>query len=218
MFRLLPAAALCASLCTLPFAGAQAGEVYTGFGVPGAMLGYSQPLNAKFSLRGDVASLGQQTRNGAEEGISYNGTAKIQRAGLFADWFPGAGRLRLTGGLTANQMRLDLRAQGNGSPLDIGGTQYPTSTSDRMDVRVEFPKVTPYLGIGYGHKLGEPGFGFLFDLGAQIGRAKVTATTQGPNLSQVSQSDLDKELQEIREGAGKVRAFPQLSLGVSYQF
>ena len=218
MPRFFPAASLCASLCALTLSAAHAGELYTGFGLPGAMLGYSHPLNASFSLRGDFATMGQQTRNGVEEGINYNGTAKIQRAGVFADWFPGAGRFRLTGGLTSNQMRLDLRAQGNGSSIDIGGTSYPTSTSDRLDVRVEFPKVTPYLGLGYGHKLGQTGLGFLFDVGAQIGRAKVTATTQGPNLSLVSPSDLDKELQEIREGAGKVRAFPQLSLGVSYQF
>lgn len=199
-------------------APAAAAEVYAGFGLPGVMLGFAQPVGSGLTVRGDIASLGSRQQDGVEEGINYTGKAKVQRSGLFGDWFPGSGGFRFTLGVTFNQQRVDLAAVGNGTPIEIGGTSYPTSTADRLDVRVAFPKTTPYVGIGYGHHRTEPGFGFVFDLGAQIGKAKVTAKTSGPNLSLVSQADLDQELAELRDGAGKVKAFPQLSLGVNYRF
>jgi hypothetical protein len=56
-------------------------------------------------------------------------------------------------------------------------------------------------------------------VGASIGRAKVTGSVSGPNVSgNVTQADIDRELEEVRDGVGKIRAVPQLSLGVNYRF
>ena len=196
---------------------AQAGEVYTGIGTHGVLIGYAHPLSSDFTVRADFGTLGRHDTSEREEGIDYDVKAGFNRAGLFGDWFPLAGGFRLTGGVTFNHLKLDMAARGNGGMVNIGGTNYAFTPADRFDVKVEFPRTTPYLGIGWGHRLGA-GFGFSFDVGASIGKAKLTETHSGPSLSLASQADIDRELAELRDGVAKVRALPQLSIGVNYQF
>ena len=203
---------------TLAAGAAHAGEVYTGIGTHGVMLGYAHAVSPDFTVRGDFATFGSRNKNEREEGIDYEGKATYNRAGVFADWFPvSGGGFRLTGGVTFNNMKLDLVAKGNGSPITIGNNTYPTDSTDRLNVKIEFPKTTPYLGIGYGHQLSS-GWGFVFDLGASIGKAKVTESHSGNNFSNASQADIDAELAEIRDGAGKIKAIPLIAIGFNYRF
>lgn len=213
----LAALAALALSCTL-VTPAQAGELYTGVSTHGVMLGYAQPLSPMITVRGDFATAGSKSSRENEEGIDYDTKATYNRAGLFADWFPfSGGGFRLTGGVTFNNMKIDLNAVGNGSAITIGGTTVVTDSTDRFNVKVEFPKTTPYLGIGYGHQLSS-GWGFVFDIGASIGKAKVTETHSGTNLGAVPQSEIDAELAELRDGVGKVRAIPMIAIGFNYRF
>lgn len=197
---------------------AHAGEVYTGIGTHGVMLGYAQPVSPHLTVRGDFATAGSRSRRETEEGIDYQTKLTYHRAGLFADLFPfGGGGFRFTGGVTFNNMKVDLNAVGNGSPITIGDTTFNTDSTDRFNVKVEFPKTTPYLGLGYGHQLSS-GWGFVFDLGASIGKAKVSETHSGNNLGNASQADIDAELAELREGVGKVKAIPLIAIGFNYRF
>ena len=208
-------APLALTLATLP--AAHATELYGQIGLPGVGLGVAVPLNSSFTLRGDFVTLGKRDENTTEEGIDYNGKLRAQRAALLADWYPLQGGLRFTGGVTFNKYQLDLRATGAGGTLTIGDTTYTTTADDRLDVQVKFPDSTPYIGLGWGHQTGS-GLRFSADLGASIGRAKLTAAVSGPNAGNVSQEDLDKELAELREGVGKLRALPQISFAIGYSF
>jgi hypothetical protein len=206
-------------------ATAHAGEVYTGIGTHGLMLGYAQPVAPSVTLRGDVASLGSHSTTKTENSIHYDADLKFSRGGVFADWF-FAGGWRLTGGVTVNAMKLDLAGRPTNNQITIGDTTYATQEGDRFDAQVKFPKTTPFLGFGYGHQGGTEGrWGFHFDIGASIGRATVSAAASGPTFDGLSPADratlnanVDKETQELRDGVGKVRAIPQLSLGVNYRF
>jgi hypothetical protein len=198
---------------------AQAGEVYGGIGLPGLMLGYAHAYSPTLTARVDVATLGSRSGNRTEDGIAYAGKIEAHRAGVFGDWFPFQGGFRLTGGVTFNKVGLALGAQpGAGGSITIGGqTINALAAGDRFDVSIKFPSTTPYLGLGYGHHAGK-GLGFHADLGVSIGRTKLTATASGPNLSTVSQTDIDQELAELRDGVGKVRVLPQVSIGLNYRF
>ena len=207
----------CVALAIVCGAGAaHAGEVYGGVGLPGVMLGYAHAISPSVTLRGDFATLGSHDKDFEEEGIDYKGKIKMHRVGVFADWFV-AGGFRLTGGVTFNNMRADLSAKGNGQNVTIGGQPVTLTAADRFDVTIKFPKTTPYLGIGYGHQMGT-GLGFVFDLGVSIGKAKLSETHSGPNMGLVPQSNIDAEMAELRDGVGKIRAIPQLSIGVNYKF
>lgn len=197
----------------------QAQEVYGGLGLPGAMLGYAHHLSPSLTLRGDISTLGSRSANGTEEGIDYNGTLKTRRLGVFADWFVFGGGFRLTGGFTSNKFGVDLAAQpAVGQSITIGNSTYVSTGADRFDVSIKFPSNTPYFGIGYGHQQGK-GLGFVMDLGASIGTAKVSAVASGPVLGAAGvQTEVDREIAQLRDGVGKMKFLPQLSLALSYKF
>jgi hypothetical protein len=206
--------------CALP---AQAGESYGAIGLPGITLGYAQTVNATLGLRADVSSTGSFSKDGTESGIRYMGKAKYNRAGLFADYFPFGGRFRLTGGLTYADASVVLKSQFDGATsVTLNGQTVTPAASDYLNARVSFPKVMPYVGIGWGHQEREAGFGFVGDIGASIGRAKLKTDTnlvgQTYGSVTITQADVDAKTQELRDSVGKVRLLPQLNLGLSYRY
>ncbi len=206
-----------AGVAALTVTPAQAAEVYTKIGLPGVMLGFAQPIGAHFGLRADYATLGDRTERRTEDGIVYDATLKASRAALLADWFPFGGTFRFTLGATSNQYKIDLLATGAGGTLTIGNNTYNTTADDQFKVRVKFPSSTPYVGLGWGHGLGN-GLRFSLDIGASLGKATVSYQLSGPIANQVSQADIDAELAELRDGVGKVKAIPQITFGLGWSF
>ena len=51
-----------------------------------------------------------------------------------------------------------------------------------------------------------------------IGRPSLGDSRGGPNLGNVSQSDLDRELSQLRDSVGRMRYVPQVSLGMNVKF
>jgi hypothetical protein len=199
---------------------AVAGEFYGGIGVPGLMAGYAQAVSDLVVLRADVATLGTRRKDGVQEGIDYRGTLKANRLGAFADYFPWGTPFRLTAGLTLNQMRVDLRSDfATGQLVTVGNNTVvvPPGQSYYFNVRVKVPEFTPYLGVGWGHRDAAPGWGVVADLGASLGKAKVSVDTNVASAG-ISQADIDRETQQIKDGVGQIRVIPQLSLGVSYRY
>jgi len=202
-----------AACMALSSSGAHAGEVYGGVGFPGLMIGYAHQVDSRLAVRSDIATLGSRGVRRTEEGVAYGGTLEAQRIGAFVDWFALGGGFRFTGGVTFNTYKLALSARST-TGISIGDNTY-NGTS--LDVTIKFPDTTPYIGIGYGHHAGK-GLGFVWDLGASIGTAKVTANAVGfPNNAQFN-ADLDRELEQLRKGVGKVRILPQATVALSYKF
>jgi hypothetical protein len=195
---------------------AHADTFYTGVGTSGLMLGYAKSLSSAFTLRGDFAGLPDVSRDAIEAGVSYASTIKSDRGALLMDWYV-AGDMRLTGGFTFNRMRTDLRASGNGGAVTIGDTTYTSGPGDRFDVSMRVPSTTPYVGLGYG-RFTPYGSAVVVDLGASFGRPSLSETHGGPHLGNISQADLDKELDQLREGIGRARYVPQISLGLNLRF
>lgn len=217
-FRSFRTTTALATLCLAGFGSAHATELYLGLGIPGVGLGLAQPVSPGVTLRADVFTLGSRDVTKTESGIRYNGNYKLQRAALLADWFPFSGSFRLTGGAAFNTYKITLDASGAGGTLTIGDRTYTTTAADGLNVQVKFPSTTPYIGIGWGHQTGS-GLRFSADIGAAVGRATVTAVPRGQLAAQPDiQANLDKELVELRENVGKVRAIPQLSIGLGYSF
>ena len=214
LFAIARAAALTAALVS----NAHAGEAYGALGIPGVMGGYAHTLNDRVALRADYASLGSHKKDGDREGINYKGKLKLARIGLFADYFPGSSGFRLTGGVTVNDMSLKLRSNmPAGSAITIGGQGYIATGNEYLNADVKIPKVTPYLGIGWGHHRREAGWGFIADVGVSIGKAKLDVDTNLASYG-VQQSDIDREVEDLRDDVAKVRVIPQLSVGMSYRF
>lgn len=226
MKRFLPRHGLLAwcALSCLP-AVAQSGEheVYAKVGLPGLIVGYARPVAEGFTLRADVGSSGTFKRTEREEAIDYQGKLKYGRAALLGDYFPFGGGFRVTAGLTFNDTSLTLDAQTRpGSTLTVNGKTVVLQGGDRFTAKAEFPKVTPYLGLGWGHHGSEPGWGFVADIGASIGRAKLrideNISTNPAYANAITAADVDAELKKLRDGVAKVNVQPQVSIGVRWVF
>jgi hypothetical protein len=206
----------CAALAS-SVSAASAGEIYFGAGLPGVMAGYAQPLSSSFTVRGDWATLGTRRKQQTENGVVYDAEVGFNRIGLFADWFY-LGGLRVTGGVTFNNLKLNLNARGDGvTPFLIGNQSVTPGPGEQLNVSVKYPKSTPYLGLGYGHQA-STGFGFLFDIGASFGKATVSESHTGTVLNSVPQSEYDAELVQLKEGVAKLKYIPQVSIGLNYRF
>lgn len=208
------------ALVVLAGAAQAAGEIYGGIGLPGLMLGYAHPLNERFTVRGDVATLGSRDYKTTRDGVAYAGSVKTHRVGVFADWFAFSGAFRVTGGLTFNTLKADLSASGAGKKIQLGNanTEYTLNADDKLAMNIKFPSATPYLGIGYGHHGGK-GFVFSWDVGASIGKPKATITGTGTLLGAAgTQSDIAAEQAKIQKDLNKIPIVPQISLAVGYRF
>lgn len=206
----------CAALALAQPAKAQ--EIYLKAGLPGYGVGFAQPLTPHLGVRADYLLIGDRTERRTEEGIDYDATLKANRGALLVDLFPFAGSFRISAGMTAAKYKLDLVAQGRtGGTITIGNTTYPTTSNDRFEVQVKMPSSMPYLGIGWGHQ-SNSGLRFSFDIGAAIGKAKLSYQLSGPIAQQASQQDIDAELAELRDGVAKIKAIPQLTLGIGLSF
>jgi hypothetical protein len=201
---------------------AQAQEVYVGAGLLGVQVGYAYAVMPSLNVRGDFLTLGNRDKTFNESGTAYQGKINWSRRALLADWFPMGGGFRLTVGATFNDVKFDLLANGAGQTVDINGRKLSLSANDSLNIQIKMPKTTPYVGIGFGHKPGSKGWGLHSDFGASLGKFQVTETRTGGLVNGgslgVTQTDVDKELAEVREGVAKLKLLPQLTLGVSYHF
>ena len=202
--------------------GAQAQEVYGGVGILGVQLGYAHAINPSFTVRGDYMTAGSKEKTQVESGTTFNAKVGFSRVAIVGDWFPSAkSGFRVTGGLTSNNMGVELKTFGSGT-VDIDGTSYALSPADSFAVKVKLPSTAPYLGIGYGHQKGDKGLGFHADFGAILSGFKVSEVRTGAlangGSAGVTQAQVDKELASIKDSVGKLKMFPQLTFGVSYRF
>jgi hypothetical protein len=185
-------------------------------GLAGSMVGYVKPLSSNLTLRADLVSFPGIARESIEQGASHTGHIKSDRGALFMDWAV-VGSLRLTGGMTFNRTRVDLRAGATGATPMLGDVPYSTTNNDRFDAALRSPHALPYLGVGYGHHNAN-GSSFAFDVGATYGRASPSDTSRDLSLASVPQTALDQERMQLRDGIGRVRFMPQVSLGMSLRF
>jgi hypothetical protein len=204
-----------AMLMTAPWQ-AHADAFHSSPGLAGSMVGYAQPLSSNLTLRADLVSTPGAAGESIEVGASYTGHIKSDRGALFMDWYV-VGNMRLTGGMTFSRTRVDLRAGAHGGAPMLGDVPYGINNNDRLDLALRSPHTLPYLGVGYG-QYNASGSSFLFDIGGSFGRASLSDTPSGPSLAAESQTTLDHELAQLRDGIGRVRFMPQVSLGMNLRF
>ena len=199
-------------------ASAQAGDLYLGLGFPYYTVGYAHTVNDAFGVRGEYSSLGTVKRDTIEDGINYQVRLKHQMVGAYADWHPMAGGFRVVGGITLNETKANLVATSGTATANINGKTVSLA-GESYNVDLVYPKVTPYVGIGYGFSPRDtPGFAFYVDAGVTIGKFKTNATTSLVGKQGITQADVDAETTQLRESTAKLSALPKVSVGVSYRF
>lgn len=211
--------ALAALIGSVVGTSAWAGESYVSVGLPGVLVGYAHTVNEQLGLRVDAGSTGSFKRQQTSSGVSFDGKAKYDRFGVFADYFPFSGGFRLTGGVTVNKASLQLKSHFDGATsVSVNGKTVTPTTNDYLNASLKFPHVMPYIGVGWGHQSRPAGLGFVADLGVSIGRAKLRTDTNLVGQYGVTQGDVDAKTSELDDDIGKIMFLPQASVGLSYRY
>jgi hypothetical protein len=208
-------ALLSAACCT----AAQAGESSMSVGAPGLVAGYAYAVNQQMGLRADVGTTGRIKKSDTASGIPFDAKAKYDRIGLFGDFFPFSGGFRITGGVTINRATLELKSRFDGATsVSVNGITVTPTTDDYFNVKMRFPTVMPYIGIGYGHDQRQPGLGLVADIGVSIGRVKLSRETSLIGQYGITDADVDTKLDDVRDKIGNLTVLPSASLGLSYRY
>ena len=191
----------------------------TGLGLH-LVMPYDSNLNFRVGINGY-----EYSTTGTTEDAEYSLSAKLRTADALVDYFPSAGAFRLTGGLIYNGNKVDLTARPNeGGSYIFNGTLYTVSEVGEVNGDMDFNKVAPYLGIGFGNAAAKnKGWGFMADLGVMFqGKPNVTLTnsncTADPTVCSRLANDLAAENEELRREAEDFRYYPVVRVGISYRF
>jgi hypothetical protein len=168
-----------------------------------------------------------QTRKIAD--VTYDATAKARTGTALLDLHPLAGGFRLTGGLVYNDSRIEgTSLPPPGGVFVIGDVPVPASQLGHLEGRVEFQKVDPYLGLGWGGPLAARGrLAFSFDLGVFYqGSPRVTLTPvlapgsplNDPTARQLLALAVAEEERRAEEELKSYKYYPVLSVGLAYRF
>jgi len=204
---------------------AQAGDIAVGvkastLGISGEVVTNIVPMlvNARLQINGFNYSKTLQDTT-----VTYDAKLKLFSAGALADIYPFAGKFRVTAGLYYNANKFSMTGVPSvAQNFIINGTTYNTTQIGSVRAQVDFNKVAPYLGIGWGDSIssGSP-FGISFELGALYqGKPKSTVTTSqatGINANLLA-TNIAAEKKKLDDALTKMKFYPVISLGVNYKF
>lgn len=197
-----------AALPTAAFA-ADYGTVYTQLGTNGLGVGYAASVAPNWAARGQFNSFKQSfAGNVGDFGSGSTLTVEINfnSVPLLADWYPGDGGFRVSGGAVFNNNKITMA--GNG---DVNGKPATVNAEIKMS-----DSLSPYLGIGYATRPKDAkGFGFNYDLGVMFQNPKVSMTATGAG---VSQADIDAQVAKVQDAMNNLKTMPVFGIGISYSF
>ena len=166
-------------------------------------------------------------------GISYDGDLRLSGGiPLVLDWFPFKNWFRVSGGLVINRNRLRLGAEAEDQNItvEIGGQTFESDLFARLDGKIEYTQIAPYIGLGIGNPVGRGNkFRFFLEVGALFqGRGEISLNASGPIINDPAFQEarrnfrevLEREIEEIDDDTyfDDLPVYPVLQLGFSYQF
>lgn len=200
---------------------AQAADVAIGvkastLGISGELVTNIIPamLNARLQVNGFNYNA---TVNGTD--FTTDASLKLFSAGAIADYYPFAGKFRLSAGMYYNANKITVV----GVPTAAGtftfnGTTYTSASIGSVNSTIDFNKVAPYVGLGWGDSVsdGSP-FGVSFELGALYqGTPKTTLTTS--NTVAGLAADIEAERVKLQNDLNSFKFYPVISFGLNYKF
>ncbi|WP_019143099.1 hypothetical protein [Noviherbaspirillum massiliense] len=204
-------------------AHAQSVGITAEIGTSGAGLHLVAPLiketlNARLGFNGLNYSSDWDT-----EDATYDAKLKLRTFDALLDLYPTSTQFRLTGGLVYNGNKVSATAKPvAGNTYTFNGRTYSASDAGQVDGNIDFNKVAPYVGIGWGNAVGKnKGWGFTADVGVMFqGSPDVNLKASGcdPTICSQLASDLERESQDLRDKAKDYRYYPVVRVGLTYKF
>lgn len=189
-------------------------------GTLGGSLELSKLLVSHVGLRvgGSYFSLTKNSLNQTD--VTYSAKLKLESFEALLDLYPGArGSFHLTAGLITDPLKVTGTGTPTGGSFTLNHHDYTSAEVGTLTGEAKFGSTLPYLGLGFGTAASKHGgVGFVFDLGAAIGKPKISLTASNAGSNPGLQSDLNAQIASTQTSANKLVAYPVLSLGLMIKF
>ena len=149
--------------------------------------------------------------------ITFDGDAKWQSFTGLLDLYPSPrGSFHLTAGMVTNPVKVTGTGVSTGGTFKINNTSYTAAQVGTLTATGKFKSVMPYLGLGVGTPASKHGgLGFVFDVGAAIGKPVISLSASGAAGNAQLQNDLNAQIGSTQD---KVPVYPVLAFGLIYRF
>lgn len=152
---------------------------------------------------------------------NYNGDLNLQSLQALADWHPWESSFRVSGGLVYNNNKFTMTGQPTAATIIIGGNPvaYPVPAGASVNANVDFNKVAPYLGFGWGRTPKNTGLSFTSDIGIMFqGTPNSSVTTSGITNTGTLATDTAKANADLKDALKNFKYYPVISFGIGYTF
>lgn len=157
--------------------------------------------------------------------VTYDLTLKLRTFDVLLDYFPASGRFRMTAGAAYNGNRFDIVGRPNAAGnFTLFGNVYSAPSFGNLDGTVDFRRVAPYLGIGWGNPVATTkGWGFSTDVGVLFQgspRSKLanTGCTAPALVCAKIAADVAAENRRLNEELKEYKYFPVVRFGARYSW
>jgi hypothetical protein len=177
----------------------------------------AQDLNARLGVNFLNYSGSASTQH-----VDYDLKLKMGSLDALLDYFVAQGEFRISGGLVYNRNKVTATGKPNATgTFTLNGQQFSTAQLGTLNGEIDFKKIAPYLGIGWGNSLRKDrGWGFSGDLGVLFQGSPRTTLTSSTNClgDPVCQASLAAENQSLNDKVHNFKAFPVVRVGATYRF
>lgn len=149
---------------------------------------------------------------------NYDGKLNLESLEALADWHPWKSSFRVSGGLMYNNNKFTMTGKPSAGVINIGGTPFPAAGAS-LNATIDFSKVAPYLGIGWGRTPKNTGLSFTSDIGILFqGSPNSNITTTGITPSAALTTSTAQANADLKDALKSFNIYPVLSIGVGYTF
>ena len=179
-----------------------------------AVFSMTKSVDARIGLNTFKYGLNKTTTSSNGLTTNFNADLNLQNLQAMADWHPSEGSFRVSGGIVYNNNNFTMTAQPSAGNISIGGVNYAVQAGQSVNATVDFNKVAPYLGIGWGRTPKNTGLSFTSDIGIMYqGSPNGNVTT---NIAGVAPADVSKANADLKDALKSFNIYPVLSIGVGY--
>lgn len=224
MKKIVSLAALGAAVVALP-APSWAEDIALSLngGTTGLGAGLVYNLSDQFNVRGSYNWFEYNHEEEIDD-LEYDLDLELSTTEILLDWHPLSGGFRITGGIVHNGTELtgDARPTSTGT-VEIGDRFFTAQQVGSVDADVEFSRIAPYLGIGYGQPFGQR-FSFSADLGVTYqGSPDATIRVRpGTGVDPLTQARLEQaaaqEERDLEDELDSFKYYPVARVGLTYVF
>jgi hypothetical protein len=188
-------------------------------GFAGIGIEATQRFSPDFAARINLTGLRYNLDDLTLDDVDYDIEQSLAIGSLLLDWHPGSGIFRLTAGAAYYNSIFDMTARPAATTsYQIGNTSYTGAEIGTLNGKVEYRKLTPYVGMGWDFMAKKKsGLGVSVDVGV-IFRGEpddVTLTASGGSAT-ITSANLALEAQNVKDDS--LTYHPVVSAGLYYRF